>query len=111
MSFEKFDLGSLDKERRKAVAKSIRTISTEELKKLGEEIFFRHPDDPWREMFFRFIAENPGATFHHAVTGEGVNILYCREKDKGIWFVPGTGMGPLQVTGRQTMKEIITGGR
>ena len=41
MPFEKFDLESLDKERRKAIAKSIRIISVEELKKLGEEIF-RH---------------------------------------------------------------------
>jgi hypothetical protein len=39
MPFEKFDLESLDKERRKAVAKSIRTISVEELKKLGGELF------------------------------------------------------------------------
>ena len=35
MPFEKFDLENLDKERRKAIAKSIRTISTEELKELG----------------------------------------------------------------------------
>ena len=33
MPFEKFDLENLDKERRKAIAKSVRTISTEELKK------------------------------------------------------------------------------
>ena len=69
MPFEKFDLENLDKERRKAVANSIRTISVEELKALGNEIF-RYADDPWREKFFGFIAENPGATFHHAVTSE-----------------------------------------
>jgi len=108
MPFEKFDLESLDKERRKAIAKSIRTISVEELKKLGEEIF-HYADDPWRETFFRFIAENAGATFHHAVTSDGVNIVYCRDKDKGMWFLPGSGMGPLQATGRQIMKEMIAG--
>ena len=110
MPFEKFDLENLDKERRKAIAKSIRTISVEELKKLGAELF-RYADDPWRETFFRFIAENAGATFHHAVTSDGVNILYCRDKDKGAWFFPGTGMGPLQERGRRAMKEIIEGGR
>ncbi len=108
MPFEKFDLESLDKERRKAIAKSIRTINVEELKKLGEEIF-RYADDPWRETFFRFIAENAGATFHHAATSDGVNILYCRDQDKGMWFLPGSGMGPLQARGRQIMKEMITG--
>ena len=110
MPFEQFDLESLDKERRKAIAKSIRTINVEELKKIGEEIF-RYADDPWREAFFRFIAENAGATFHHATTSDGVNIVYCRDHDKGMWFLPGSGMGPLQATGRKVMKEMILGGR
>ena len=108
MPFEKFDLATLDKERRKAIAKSIRTISVEELKSLGGGLF-RYADDPWRETFFRFIAENAGATFHHAVTSDGVNILYCRDQDKGMWFLPGSGMGPLQARGRQIMKEMIAG--
>ena len=80
--------------------------STEELKKIGEEIF-RYAEDPWREAFFRFIAENPGATFHHAVTSDNVNIVYCRDKDKGMWFLPGSGMGPLQARGKKVMKEMI----
>ena len=110
MPFEKFDLENLDKERRKAVANSIRTMSVEELKALGAEIF-RSADDPWREKFFGFIAENPGASFHHAVTNDGVNIVYCRDQDKGMWFLPGSGMGPLQATGRKMMSEIIRGHR
>src|SRR5437773_11661841 len=108
MPFEKFDLENLDKERRKAIAKSIRTISVEELKKLGGEVF-HYADDPWRETVFRFIAENAGATFHHAITSDGVNILYGRDQDKGMWFLPGTGMGPVQATGRQSMNNLITG--
>ena len=110
MPFEKFDFENLTKERRKAIAKTIRTISSDEMKKLGEEIF-RYADDPWRETYFKFIAENPGSTCHHAVTNDGVNIVYCRDRDKGMWFLPGSGMGPLQEQGRKTMKEIITGGR
>jgi hypothetical protein len=110
MPFEKFDFENLDKERRKAIAKSIHTISLEELKAMGQELF-RYADDPWREAFFKFIAENPGATFHHAVTSDGVNIVYCRDQDKGMWFLPGSGMGPLQARGRKIMKEMIAGGR
>ena len=64
-------------------------------------------EDPWREAFFGFIAQNPGATFHYAVTSDGGHIVYCREKDKGIWFIPGTGKGPLQERGRQTMRQMI----
>jgi len=109
MPFEKFDLENLDKERRKAIAKSIRTINVEELKALGEQLFLT-ADDPWREAFFKFIADNPGGAFYHAITSDGVNILYCRDKDKGMWFLPGSGMGPLQTTGLRLMKEAIAGG-
>src|SRR5438874_12228710 len=102
MAFEKFDLENLDKERRKAITKSIRTISVEELKALGEQIF-RSADDPWREGLFRFIADNAGATFDHAVMREGVNLVYSSYKDKGIWILPWSSIGSLLATGRNAM--------
>ena len=107
MPFEKFeDSEAIDEERRKAIAKSIRTISVEELKKLGEEIF-DEPDRPWRQTFLSLIAENPGGTFHHAVTSEGVIFLYSRDNDKGLWYLPGSGIGPLSEGGRQLMRKAI----
>ena len=106
MPFEKFDLENRDKERRKAIAKSIRVISVEELKKLGEEIF-DEPDRPWRQTFLEFIAEHPDAAFYQASAGEGVIFLYARDEDKGLWYLPGSGIGPLSVAGRQMMKEAI----
>jgi hypothetical protein len=106
MPFEKYDLENLTKERQKAIAKSIHTIDVEELKKLGNEIF-QFADDPWRDAFFGFITENHGCTFHHATTNDGVNLVYCRDKDKGMWFISGQGMGPLQARGRKIMKEMI----
>src|SRR5881392_186143 len=82
MPFEEFeDAETIDKDRRKAITKSIRIISVEELKKLGQEIF-DSPDRPWRETFRRLIEENPGGTFHHADAGEGVIFLYSRDADK-----------------------------
>ena len=106
MPLDKFDFEQISKERRESIAKTIRTASADELKKLGDQIF-PHVDDPWREAFLGFIAQNSGATFHHATTSDGVHILYCREKDKGMWFIPGTGKGPLQERGRQTMRQMI----
>lgn len=109
MPFEAFDLENLNKERRASIAKSLRVINADELKKMGNEIF-HYADDPWRDTFFKFIDENPGSTIHYGVTSDNVNVLYCRDKDKGLWFVPGTGMGPLQENGRKAMQEIITKG-
>jgi hypothetical protein len=107
MPFEKFeDAEAIDAERRKAIAKSIRIISVEELKKLGEEIF-DSPDRPWQDAFLQLIAENPGSTFYHASAGEGVIFLYSRDNDKGLWYLPGSGLGPLSKEGRQLMKNAI----
>jgi hypothetical protein len=106
MPFNTFNLEELTKERRKAIAQTLRTVSSEELKNIGNEIF-KFADDPWRQAFFDFIAQNPGVTFHHAVTSDNVNIVFCRDKDKGMWFLPGSGMGPLQDRGKRIMKEMI----
>ena len=111
MAFDRFvDFETLTKERRAAIAKSIRSVSTEELKQMGEKLF-PFAGDPWREAFFQFIADNPSATYHHAVTHDKVNLVYCRQKDKGIWFLPGQGLGPLQARGRETMSEMISGNK
>ena len=88
MAFDTVNMEEITKARRKAIAESIRTISIEELKALGERLF-PLVEDPWREKFFGFITENPGATFHHATTHDHVQIIYCHAKDKGMWFMPG----------------------
>jgi hypothetical protein len=110
MPFEKFDdVEAIDNERRKAITKSIRIISVDELRKLGEEIF-DEPDRPWRQTFLSLIAENPGSTFYHASAGEGVIFLYSRDNDRGLWYLPGSGIGPLSDGGRQLMKDAIAAG-
>ena len=110
MTFEKFeDAEAIDNERRKAITKSIRIISVEELKKLGDEMF-DDPDRPWRDAFRQFIAEHPGATFYHASAGEGVIFVYSRDGDKGLWYLPGSGLGPLSEAGRQVMKKATAAG-
>lgn len=108
MLSENLNMDELNQERRKGIAASIRTISVEELKTLGERLF-PFVGDPWRDKFFDFIAENPGATFHHAMTHDGVQIIYCHAKEKGMWFMPGTGMGPMQPKGLVALKQIVEG--
>jgi hypothetical protein len=109
MPFDTINLDEITEARRKAIAVSIRTISVEELKTLGERLF-PFVDHPWREKFFGFLTENPGATFHHAITHDGVQIVYCPSKDKGIWLMPGVGNGPIQAKGRAILKQIVEGG-
>ena len=108
MSFEAINMDEINDARRKAIAASLRTITPEELKAVGEKIF-PMVDHPWREKFFNFISENSGETFHHATTNDGGEFIYCRGKEKGMWFVPGTGMGPLQAQGLAMFKKIVEG--
>ena len=108
MKPENLNMEEITEARRKAIAASIRTSSTEELKKLGEQIF-PLVENPWRETFFTFLTENAGATFHHATTHDGVQVIYCPAKDKGMWFKPGIGMGPMQPKGRAILKQIVEG--
>ncbi|MDD5200923.1 MAG: hypothetical protein PHC88_14095 [Terrimicrobiaceae bacterium] len=103
------NIDEITEARRRAIAESIHTISFEELSALGEKLF-PYSDDPWRNTFFEFITQNRQATFHHATTNDEVQIIYCPAKDKGIWFVPNRGMGPLQARGLKVMNEVVLGG-
>jgi hypothetical protein len=60
-----------------------------------------------RETFLSVVTENPGGMFYYASAGEGVIILYSPDNDKGLWYLPGSGLGPLPEGGRQLMKEAI----
>lgn len=108
MSSENLDFESIMKKRRKALEESTRIISFGELKSLGEEIFEKQPSHPWKESFDQFLRENPYGTFYHGRTNDKFQIIYCREKEKGIWYLPGSGMGILMDKGIATMKEIIS---
>jgi hypothetical protein len=53
------------------------------------------------------VEENSGCTFYHATTNDQVEIIYCPDKEKGLWFLRKGGAGPLQAKGLQLMKEIV----
>lgn len=103
---ENLNMGELNEARRKAVAASIRPVSVEELKALETEIFPYH-DSAWRERFSDFLQENPQGTFYHATTHDHVHIIYCHSKERGIWYLPGSGLGPLQEKGLKMLKKIV----
>ena len=101
-----FDFDAIMQDRRDAVQKSIRPISSSDLKALGEKIL-PNLDDSWRDAFFSFIEENAGSTFYHATTSDRIHVIYCRDKQKGLWFMPGRGKGPMQARGLAILKEIV----
>lgn len=92
--------------RRVVVRKTIRPATLDELKQLGEK---RFPvvTDPWCDKYNEFLKQNPAAKFYRAETPEGAEIVYCRDVEKGVWFLPGKGMGIIQPRGLQMLAEIV----
>ena len=59
------------------------------------------------DEFLRLIEQQPQASFYRAAPQEDVVVYYCHDADFGVWVVPGSGMGPLDATGKRLMKEAI----
>ena len=107
MPFDKFvDMETVSEERRKAIHGSLGTMSLVELHQLVKELS-DFEGDPSQENFVRVIEAHPEASFYRAVTQEGAIILYCPGENSGVWFLPGSGMGPLPEEAKRHMKEAI----
>ena len=106
MEPENVDIQSIIEARRKAVEQSIEPIGIDELKSLGEKLF-PWLDHPWRHIFFQFLEENSGSTFYHGNTNDRFEVIYCPDKEIGIWFLPQGGVGPLQPRVLGFLKEMV----
>jgi hypothetical protein len=92
--------------RRAMVRKTIRSATLEELRKLGEKRF-SIVTDPWCERYHEFLKGHASEKFYLAETPEGAEIIYCRDSGKGVWFLPGSGMGIIQPKGLQILAEVV----
>ena len=92
--------------RRLMVRKTIRPVTLDELKQLAVN---RFPvvTDPGCVRFNDFLAKNASAKFYRAEISGGAEIIYCRDTEQGVWFLPGTGMGIIQPKGLAMLKEIV----
>ena len=108
MPFDKLKLPEeLWVERRKRVAESLRQISLAELLVTLSQHEEEFVGNPSRDEFLRLMQEQPQPTFYQAIAQDDVVVYYCRDADFGVWVVPGSGMGPLDETGKRIMKEAI----
>jgi hypothetical protein len=107
MLFEKFiDMGTLDEKGRKAIQESMQSIPVDKLRKIVKELS-EFEGDRWHQKLLEVIEMHPEESFYRAVTQEGAMILYCPAENTGVWFLPGSGMGPLPDEARRHMKEAI----
>jgi len=96
--------------RLEAIRKTIHPVTMDELLKLGEERF-PVATDPWCEHYHKFLKEHPRehyymARFFQEDSEEYVEVIYCQEMKRGMWFLPGKGMGLLQPDALEALGKI-----
>lgn len=92
--------------RRLMISKTIRPTTIQELKELGDKRF-SIVTDPWYVRYNEFLTNNAEAKFYFAEISEGAEIIYCRDTGRGVWFLPGKGMGIIQPKGLEMLKAIV----
>src|SRR4029450_7015980 len=85
MEIENLNIEEIMVIRRHAVEESLRTISVAELKALTDELF-PDVDHPWLEKFLSVISDPTSGLLHLAITDDRIHILYCHDKEIGMWF-------------------------
>jgi hypothetical protein len=106
MKIENLNIGEFMEARRHAVEDSLQPISVAELKALTDELF-PDVDHPWLERFSNIINDPSSGTMFHAIVDDRVHLLYCHDKNIGMWFILGLGKGPLEPAHLKIMKEIV----
>jgi hypothetical protein len=92
--------------RRAMIRKTIRHATVAELEELGIQRF-PLATDPWCEKYHEFLKHHPNEKFYRAETPEGAEIVYCRDSERGMWFLPDLGMGVIQPRGLKVMAEAV----
>lgn len=92
--------------RRLMIKKTIHPVTLAELKERGEK---RFPivTDPWCGRYNEFLETYSDAKFHRADIPEHAEIIYCHDAGKGVWFLPGKGMGIIQSKGLEILKGVV----
>ena len=106
MEPEDLDMESIMDARRETIERTSEPIGIDELKSLGEKLF-PFLDHPYRQEFSQFLEENSGSTVYHATTNDQIEVLYCPDKEDGIWFRPQGGVGRLPPRELGILKEIV----
>ena len=100
------DMQRVSEELRKAIQESMQRIPVAELRKIVEELS-EFEGDPMHQKLREIIQTHPEDSFYRAVTQEGAIILYCPGENTGVWFLPGSGMGPLPEEAERHMRQAM----
>jgi hypothetical protein len=106
MLTENLNVKQIIEDRRHAVTESLRPMSVSELRTLKDEIF-PFIDHPWLEKFSEVVNDPSSGKIYHAMADYQINVLYCPNRNIGMWFIRKVGKGPLRPENLKMMQEIV----
>jgi hypothetical protein len=96
----------LTESRRQSIKKTIRVMSVEELKEFANRMF-KTVSDPWYDKYLTFVGENAGSKMYYAKTADRFEVIYCPDKNAGIWVFEELGKGRLRGENLELLKKIV----
>jgi hypothetical protein len=103
MEPENLDIESIMDARREAVEQTIQPIGIDRTQVARREsLSVLRPS-----LASHVLKENSGSTVYSATTNDQIEVLYCPDKEAGMWFLPQGGVGLLQARELGILKEII----
>jgi hypothetical protein len=95
-------------QRKESARRTLREVSTEELRALGEQLF---PDSthPFAEPFSKFIDEHASEKAVRGETSDRVSFVYYPRANRGIWYMlddKGVSVGLLGTSAANALAEL-----
>jgi hypothetical protein len=71
--------------RQESAAKSLRSATAEELRKLLDEIFSADLSHPWHKSFTQFVEDHEDETAYRGETSDGYRFVFYPSTRRGMW--------------------------
>jgi hypothetical protein len=92
--------------RKESAAKSLRSATAEELRKLLDEIFSADPSHPWHESFTRFVEDHKDETAYRGETSDGYSFVFYPRTGRGMWYRFDTRLSGVGIISEKTINFL-----
>lgn len=92
--------------RQESAAKSVRSATPEELRKLLDEIFSADPSHPWHKSFTQFVEDHKDETAYRGETSDGYSFVFYPRTSRGMWYRFDTRLSGVGTISEKTMNFL-----
>ena len=92
--------------RQESAAKSVRSATAEELRKLLDEIFSADPSHPWHKSFTQFVEDHKDETAYRGETSDGYSFVFYPRTSRGMWYRFDTRLSGVGIISEKTINFL-----